>query len=237
MGTLHKVYQLKPKVIVDGAILLVKKDKEKSFLEKFPSSKPKEEDEWSIFSNTFVKRSNDGKVQRYAIYGSDRVIDFKESGIYLSIQSGSKYGFGNDFIEGIKNISPYLENTLFYVIYDHLISRFEIENGVLTLNSAKNFDEWNYRFEEYLACNYIQSPQTLADFYVDQIIESMMHQDEMIKKGNDPGSYFEIEEYEELLGKIWTYEKYIPLEIMKKLEPWLKERIIFQKIWDDEHYD
>lgn len=236
MGTLHEVYQLKPRVIANGAVLIVKKDMEKSFLEKFSTNRQKGEDEWAVFSNTFVKKSNDGKVERYALYVSDRLIDFKNPGVYLTIQSYSKYGYNNDFIEGVKNISPYLENTLFYVIWDHLISRFEIENGVFNLQEAKNFNEWDYRFDTYLVSNYSKFPQFIADFHVDEIVEMKLSYDEALKEGGDLGILYETEEYEESLNRIRAYKKYIPIEIMKDLDNWLKERIILQRIWEDQYY-
>jgi hypothetical protein len=236
MGTLHEIYQLKPRVITQSAILIIKKDMETSFLEKFPPNKSEEVNEWGIFSNTFVKKSNDGKVERHAMYACDRIIDFKAPGIYLTIQSGSKYGFNDGFIQGVKSIAPYLENTLFYVIWDRLISRFEIKNGVFSLQEAKNFNDWDYSFDKYLISNYIKFPQFIADFFVDQIVEMKLHYDDMIKEGDDPGILYETEEYEELLNKIRTYKKNISIEKMKNIESWLKEKLILQRIWEDQEY-
>ncbi|NOQ74224.1 MAG: hypothetical protein GQ574_19605 [Crocinitomix sp.] len=171
MGTLHIVYQLKPKVISKAAILCVRKEMQSAFLEKFRPNKSKDKNEWGIFSNTAGIISNDGKVERYSMYSTDRIIDFKVSGVYISIQSGSKYGFGEDFVTLIENFSPYLENTLFFVTWDYIIRRFEIKDGEFSFQLTKDFDQWDYSSDEYVDSNYIQSPQIIADFYVDRIIE------------------------------------------------------------------
>ncbi|NOQ76161.1 MAG: hypothetical protein GQ574_29445 [Crocinitomix sp.] len=59
----------------------------------------------------------------------------------------------------------------------------------------------------------------------------------MIANDEDPGRFYEVEEYEALFSKIVSHKKYIPIKEMKDLEGRLKEQIIFQKGWEDEYYD
>lgn len=45
-----------------------------------------------FFDNTFGVISNDGIIERFAMYYEDKVIDFKTPGIYIRIQGQSKSG-------------------------------------------------------------------------------------------------------------------------------------------------
>lgn len=74
MGTLNEVYQLKPIALSASAILKIKKSFEDSFLESF-NLKNADIKERGIFSDTFLYISDDGKVERLAIYSTDRIID------------------------------------------------------------------------------------------------------------------------------------------------------------------
>lgn len=236
MGTLNEVYQLKPIALSASAILKVKKNCEDSFMKQFDFREFGEEVK-GLFSDMFVCKSNDGNVERLAIYSPNRTINFKESGIYLSIQSNGKWGFCDAFEKGIEDIAPFLEDSLFFIIYDVRISRYEVLSGKLRIEVTNDFDKWDYRFDQYVLSNYQESPQVIADFYVDQIVEMKLHYDEMIKDDEDPGRCYEEEEYEELLIKIRACKKNIPNQEMKNLENWLEERIIQQKAWDDQYYD
>jgi hypothetical protein len=225
MGTLHEVYQVKPKVINSGAILPVRKDKEHLFHEKYIGSRTDCSDGYGIFSNTFVTKSDNGKIMRCAIYANERIIDFGTPGLFVAIQDGSKYGFGSDFNEFLSNLSPYLEDALFYIIWDNLISRYEITEGKLYFRTSNDFDLWNYIFEEYLIAEYTDNPQIIADFHVDITHEMIARHNERIKFGEDPREFYDPEEYEDLLHKINNYKKEISTEEFKKLEGWLKHQI------------
>ncbi len=235
MGTLNEVYQLKPRALSASAILKIKKNCEDSFLKSFKLENTLTEEK-GIFSDTFLYVSKDGKVERLAIYSPERTIDFKEPGIYLSIQSDGKWGFNDAFIEGIESAATFLEDSLFFVIYDKQMSRFEIENGKLHLEVTHNFDTWEYAFDNYLVSNYGESPQMIADYYTDKVIELKLFLEELVANDDDPGTYFELEEYEDLLSTILSFGEYIPGEELKSIQDWLKEKIVFQKDWEDQHY-
>ncbi|UKB83357.1 hypothetical protein LF887_20450 [Chryseobacterium sp. MEBOG06] len=225
MGTLHEVYQLQPKVLTCGAILRVRKDQETLFLEKYAINRDLYNEGQGIFSNTFVTHSDNGKVRRYALYAKEKIIDFEEPGVYISIQDGSKNGFGRDFDELIHEMSPYLEDTLFYVIWDFIINRYEIKNGKLHFKSTENFSSWNYNFEDYLLANYTSSTQLIADFYVEKANELILLHNRLKEYGNNPNELYEIEEYEELLANINNHKKYISIGRFTELENWLKVQI------------
>jgi hypothetical protein len=225
MGTLHKVYQLKPKVIISGAILRIKKDQENLFSEKYNVDKNLYNKRQGIFSNTGVTNSTDGKIERYAIYANEKIIDFEKSGLYISIQDGSKYGFEKDFNEFLSEMSPYLEDALFYVFWDTIIYRYEIINGKLYFESTENFANWNYSFEEYILANYFSSQQIIADFYIEETDEMILRYTERIKYDDDPKEFYEVEEYEDMLTKINHYKEYISIERFTELEYWLKTQI------------
>jgi len=225
MGTLHEVYQLKPKVIIFGVILRVKKDQENLFSEKYNIDKNLHNERQGIFSNTGVTNSTDGKIARYAMHANEKTIDFEEPGLYVSIQAGSKYGFEKDFNEFLNEMSPYLEDALFYVFWDIIIYRYEIINGKLYFESTENFANWNYSFEEYLLANYSSFQQIITDFYVEETDEMILRHNTRIKYDDDPKEFYEIEEYEELLVKINYYKEHISIKRFTELEDWLKTQI------------
>lgn len=230
MGDLHCVYQLKPRILTYGAILHVKKDQENIFLEKYKINKNIYNQGQEIFSNIFVTNSYDGKVRRYALYATARTVDFKKTGVYLSIQDGSKSGF-IDFEEHINEISPYLEDTLFYVVLSSTINRYEIKNGKLLFERTQdlNFDLWDYNFGKYLTANYPSEKQLIADFYTEEISELIRFHLELTDDETDPKDYYDKEEYEEFLTKINDYKEYISIEKFKELEDWLKIQIDYYK--------
>lgn len=225
MGTLHEVYQLKPKVIISSAILCFRKDQENLFLEKYNIVKNLYNKRQGIFSHIGVTNSIDGKMERYAMHANEKTIDFEESGLYVSIQGGSKYGFENDFNEFLNTISAYLEDALFYVFWDTIMYRYEIISGKLYFESTENFAHWNYSFEKYILANYSSSKQIIGDFYVEETDEMILHHIERIKYDDDPKEFYEVEEYEELLAKINHYKEYISIERFTELENWLKTQI------------
>jgi len=227
MGTLHSVYQLKSRVLNSGAILRVRKDKESLFSEKYTQiNQTSNRGTFGIFSNTFITNAPDGKVRRYSVYATERVIDCKEPGIYVCIQCGSKSGFDNDFNTFLKDMALYLEDSLFYVIWDHIISRYEITNGELYFKSTTDFDRWNYDFGEYLIQNYTDSKQLIADYYVEQVNEIIIWHEEMIGLGEDPKAlYYDLEDYETLLHQISNCKNDIATEKFKAIEDWLTTQI------------
>lgn len=225
MGTLHEVYQLKPKVIISAVILHVRKCQENLFSEKYNFNKNLYNKRQGIFSNTGVTSSTDGKIERYAMHANEKTIDFEESGLYVSIQGGSKYGFENDFNEFLNTMSAYLEDALFYVFWDTIMYRYEIKSGKLYFESTENFPNWNYSFEKYILANYSSSQQIIADFYVEETDGMILHHIERIKYNDDPKEFYEVEEYEELLTKINHYKEYISIEKFKELKYWLKTQI------------
>lgn len=229
MGTLHEVYQLQPKVITSGAILPVKKHARAVFLEQHPKKhiidQPKTHDMWGIFANIFAIDTPDGKVQRVALYAENRIIDCHHAGIYLAIQCGSKYGFDDDFTKTLHTLAPLLEDALFYVVWDYLITRYDIKNGVLKTHQSDNFSAWNYDFTEYVKATYAQHPQMLANFYMDEIIEFQLLHDDLAKHGDDAYDYFDAEDYEEQLAKILLIKKHLGSEKAIGLDKWLTDRL------------
>lgn len=234
MGTLHEVYQLKPKALSSSAILKVRKNCEDAFLKRFKLSNTIEEK--GIFSDTFMSISDDGKVQRLAIYSPERKIDFKEPGIYLSIQSDGKWGFNSDFEKGIERAAPFLEDSLFFIVYDTQVTRYEIVCGKLNIDVRNDLDKWDYSFDKYILSNYTDSPQIIADYYIDKAAELKVFLEDMIANDSDPGDYYEVEEYEDLLDIIARFSEYIPEKEYLSIKDWFKEKIAFQKAWEDQHY-
>ncbi|MFZ4930385.1 hypothetical protein [Chryseobacterium sp. Mn2064] len=228
MGNIYHVYQLKPKVVYTGAFLRVRKDKEIIFSEKYPliNQVHQKTSVLGIFENTFIMNSHDGKVRKDEYVGKDTIIDFEKPGIYVSIHSGSKYGFGRDFNEFLSIMSLYLEDALFYVTQDATISRYEIINGELHYNSNNDFGRWNYFIEEYVADTYSSSKQLVAELYVEETYEMIRRYDRHIEDGEDPEDFFyEAEDYKDLLNKITNYKSHIETEEFKKLEDWLKTQM------------
>lgn len=235
MGTLNEVYQLKPITLSASAILKVKKNCEESFLKRFNLSEISSVVK-GIFSDTFVCKSADGIVERIAIYSPERMVNLQEPGIYLSIQSDGKWGFNDEFINGIKSASPFLEDSLFFVIYDTRISRFNITNGELEIEETTDFKKWDYAFDKYVLYHYNHTPQLIADYYRDEIIELKLILEKLTENDGEPRSYNELEDYEELLKKIISYSEYIPTKELIQTKNWLQEQITLQKDWEDQFY-
>ncbi len=226
MGTLHSVYQLKPKVINCGAILRVRKDKEMLFSEKYSIDQTNTiGNELNVFENTFVTNTPDGKVRKFGFYIDDKITDFKESGIYVYLQSGSKHGFDSDFVAFLNIMATFLEDTLFYVIPEDIIYRYEITDGTLYCKGPSNFDRWHYDFGAYLEENYADSRQLLADFYTEQIQDLKLYHIQMIKSGDEPHEFYDRDEYEALLDSLSNYKNHITTEKLKALEDWLNAQI------------
>lgn len=228
MGTLHEIYQIKPKVISTAAVLPVKNELEVSFLKTYL----KQNEHWGIFSNTFVFESKDGKVPRIALYCAERYVQFPNPGFYILIQSGSKYGFETAFEENLKKIAAFLEDSLFYVIWDFLLAKYEIVNGVLFIHHEKNFNESN-DFETYLHDHY--PDEILAKYYLDCVIEMQLFYNEMLENENEPGNVYEVEDYEKKLQKLVQYKEWIDVQEYKEMYQWLETRISFQIQWANEH--
>lgn len=227
MGITNDLYQLKPRIINSGTILRVRKTKEAAFLKKYTIvNQGNDTHVQGIFSNTFIINSEDGKIERFSLFATDRIIDFKEPGIYISLQSGSKYGFGSDFNEFFTTMATYLEDALFYVLWDDIISRYEIIKGVLNFRSTRDFTRWNCLFEEYIVDNYADSKQLLADFYVEKANEMILRHNEIIQEGDDPKErHYEVEDYQELVQQLLNYKSYITPEKFKQLTDWLNAQI------------
>lgn len=221
MGDLHGVKQLKPRIILGGAILKIKKEKEETFLEKYPVGVTSL-GELGIFDHTFMTISDDGIVERYAMYYEDKVIDFKTPGIYVQVRGQSKHGPNRyDYVDFMSNLSPYLEDVLFYVHYCDDIDQYEIKDGVLYFKDKGKFDE----FDDYLILDHASSPEIIADFYIEKINELLLFHNELIENGENPNAYYDQEDYEDLLNKINNYKDYISIEKFKELEDWLKIQI------------
>lgn len=218
MGDLHGVTQLKPRIILGGAILKIKKEKEEAFLEKYPVGVTSL-GEMGIFDHTFMTISNDGIVERYAMYYDQKVIDFKTPGIYVQVRGQSKHGPNRyNYVDFMSNLSAYLEDALFCVDYCDNIDKYEIKDGVLYFKDKGEFDE----FDDYLILDYASSPEIIADFYIERINELILFSNDLIENEN-LNDYYDQEDYEDLLNKIRNYKDYI--EKFKELEDWLKIQI------------
>ncbi|KQT23806.1 hypothetical protein ASG22_07190 [Chryseobacterium sp. Leaf405] len=221
MGELHGVTQLKPRVILGGAILQVKKEKEKEFLEKYADERI-HTSEWGIFNNTFAVISDDGILERCAMYYEDKIINFKKPGIYIQIQGQSKSGpGGNDYIDFMSNLSIYLEDALFCVYYFDNIDEYEIKEGVLNYQYKGKF----HYFEDYLLSDYASSPKIIADYYAEEIYEFQLRYEELIRMEDDPKERYDSEDYEELLDKLNNYKDFLPVDKAEECVSWLKEQV------------
>jgi len=221
MGELHGVNQLKSKIILGGAILQVKKEKEEEFLEKY-SNEFTHTGNWGISENTSATISDDGIVERYAMYYEDKVIDFKTPGIYIRIQGQSKYGpSGNSYIDFMSNLSTYLEDALFCVDYYDSISQYEIKDGILNFQDKGKFDQ----FEDYLLQNYASSPEIIAGYYAEEVYEFQLRYEELIKMEDDPKERYDPEDYEELLDKFNNYKDFLAGNEANDCISWLKKQI------------
>ena len=54
--------------------------------------------------------------------------------------------------------------------------------------------------------------------------------EDLVVNDEDPRLCYDVEEYEEVLNNLNSYEAYIPLEELKDLKYWLKKQFILQKI-------
>ena len=221
MGEMHKVTQLQPKTILGGAILQVKKEKENEFLEKY-SNERTHTGEWGIFDYTFAIISDDGILERYAMYYENKIIDFKKPGIYIRIQGQGKFGLsGPRYVDFMNNLSFYLEDVLFCVYYFDNIDQYEIKNGILNFQDKGKFDY----FEDYLLLNYTSSPEIIAGYYAEEIHEFQLRYEELIKMGDDPKERYDTEDYEELLDKFNNYKNFLPSNEADDCISWLKKQI------------
>lgn len=224
MGDLHGVTQLKPRIILGGAILKIKKEQEEAFLEKYPIGVTSL-GEMGIFDHTFMTISDNGIVERYAMYYDHKVIDFKNPGIYIQVRGQSKHGPNRyDYIGFMSNLSTYLEDALFYVHYCDDIDQYEIKDGVLYFKDKGKF----YEFDDYLIVDYDSSPEIIADFYTEKTNELILFNNELMENENI-NDYYDQEDFEDLLNKIRNHKEYISIEKFKELEDWLKIQIDYYK--------
>lgn len=235
MGTLNEVYQLKSFVLSASAVLKVRKEKEHAFMKAFDITEVGP-NITGLFSDTFVSKSTDGKVERMAIYAAERFLPVRDGDIYLSIQSDGKWGFNDAFTNGIERAAPFLEDALFFVIYDIRITRFTIENGILSIDETTNFDEWDHQFDQYVLSHYMDFPVIITEYFLDEVVELKMHLEELAAEGGNPRSFYEWEDFEEFLNKLISYRSYLPMEKVEPMEAWLREQIVLQKAWDDAYY-
>jgi len=229
MGALRGVYQLKPQAIYGAAFLRIRDDQEQAFTEKYLLEEFKKQDGfYYLFENVVAQLSEDGKVLKFGMYQADRIIDLKKPGVYLLLQSMNKYGYDSDFNELLIEWAPYLEDQLFYVLFDtadEWIARFEIKKGELHFRQTKEMAQWNYDFSVYLAVNYASEKQLLADFFTDKTMDLKTEAEEMLKVEDNLDDYYEREEYEEFLEKLERYTAINQNEYAPEMIAWLKEKI------------
>jgi len=237
MGALRGVYQLKPQAIEGAAFLRIRSDQEEAFTEKYLLEEFKKQDGfYYLFENVVAQSSENGKLLKFGMIQEDRIIDLKKPGIYLLLQSMNKRGFDFDFNEMLNEWAPYLEDQLFYVLFDtgdKWIARFEITNGKLHFRETDEMAKWNYDFSVYLEANYASDKQLLADFFTDKMLDLKTQLDDMILHDNDPDEYYELEEYEEFLEKLEQYTATNQNEYAPEMIAWLKDKITNYKPFEN----
>ncbi len=237
MGTLRGVYQLKPQAIYGAAFLRIRSDQEEAFTEKYLLEEIKKQDGYYyLFENVVAQVSEYGKVLKFGMYQEDRIIDLKKPGIYLLLQSKNKRGFDSDFNELLSEWAPYLEDQLFYVLFDTAdkwIARYEIKNGELHFRQTDEMEQWDYDFSVYLEANYASDKQLLADFFTDKMMDLKTEAEEMLKFEDNLDDYYELEEYEEFLEKLERYTATNQNEYAPEMIAWLKDKITNYKPFEN----
>ena len=235
MGTLNEVYQLKPLPVYGAAFLRVKTKHEKPFSEKYLSEKPKTyAGHLAIMENVVGEISSDGKVLKFGQYQEDRIIDLQKPGIYLHIQSMNKHGFGDDFEELIREYAPYLEDQLFFVVWDDYIQHFDIQSGKLNYKYSRDMSEYDFKFENYILAHYPAEPQFYIGYMTDFLADLKVEADYMLQTGGDLDDYYEPEEYQEYLEKMQRFPEMEQTEEEVELIDWLKEKIANYKPFKNE---
>lgn len=225
MGTLHEVRQLKPRSISGGAFLRVKPEKSTAFVNQFDTYVRTHFSVPLFSSNMDLQISEDGKVLKHGMNQTDRMIDLGTPGTYVLIQSGSKYGFENEFTTCLNHFSEYFEDNLFYVLYDSVINRFEIKNGALIHSERNDFVNWNYEFDGYVEATYADQEALVTDYFTDKMCSLKVIGDEMMERDCDLDEYYECEEYKEFLEKLERYTETNQNENASAMIAWLKDKI------------
>jgi hypothetical protein len=225
MGTLHNVYQLKPRATYGGAFLKVKAEKADTFMHELEAYiNTHFTDSWNP-SNMDLQVSEDGNVLIHGMNQEDRTVDLQHPGTYVLIQSGNKHGFNSDFTACLNQFSDRFEDSLFYIVWDDDMQSFEIRDGHLQVGQFRNMKQWNYRFEEYLQEQYASDPQLLTDSFVDYLLDLKATADNMPQYDSNLDEYFDREEYEEMLEKLERYTETTKSEYAPEMIAWLKDRI------------
>lgn len=229
MGALRGVYQLKPQAVYEAAFLRVRSDLEQGFSENYLLEACKKEDgHYYLFENVVAQVSKNGRVLKFGMIQADRILERKDPGIYLLIQSMNKRGLNSDFREWLRECAHYLDDQLFYVLFDtadEYLARYEIKNGELHFRETYEMQIWKYDFGVYIEANYASDKQLLADFFTDKMMNLKTEIDDMLCYGSDPDDYYEREEYEEFLEKLERYTTGNPTKNAPEMIHWLKGKI------------
>jgi hypothetical protein len=132
MGTLHEVYQIKPRVLNGGALLKIQLSEAKdamemneAFVQNYFVDLP--------LANIVFQRA-DPHLKVFGMYQEDRIIENPDPGYYLLVQSGSKYGFNQEFEDFFTKYAKDLQDAFFYIGYGDWIYSYEIRGDQFLMN-------------------------------------------------------------------------------------------------------
>lgn len=192
MGTLHEVYQIKPRVLNGGALLKVQLSERSNQIE-IEEQFIKDYFEELPLSNLVFQRANP-HLKVFGIYQEDRMIENPDSGDYFLVQSGSKYGFGQDFEDFLSKYAKDLQDAFFYVGYGDWIYSYEIKGDKFLMNQTALGTR---TFIEYILDSCQNQKELLSDLYFEELLTVYDYCKELKTEGYTLDWYYDNEDYEQ----------------------------------------
>ncbi|MCP3924668.1 MAG: tetratricopeptide repeat protein [Desulfobacterales bacterium] len=194
MGELHQVIQIKPYVVTNGAFIKVKSYKE--FIKIYESFVKRDDSPFNL--NTYIEYPQQ-YIEEKEDYGRDLRLNLETKTSYLYIRSGMKDGFANNFNDLLKEISAYIEDSFFFVIWDNLIYEYRIENETFSVNKS---EDDRYNFINYFEKNFPNEKGNLCELILEDVLDLKGSYSYYVREYGEIGDWIIEEEFQEALDQI-----------------------------------
>ncbi len=191
MGTLHGVYQLKPKVIHGAAFLKVCQAAEPAFptiyeraIAQISNGEP-----WP--HNTLLQRPSP-HLLKHGPNQNERSITGFVDGLYVFVQGGSKHGFEREFVQLMEVLAVHLEDALFCVVWDHFLQEFHIAESKLLY--CKRTD-YGHDWVAYCEAHYGDDQSLLPAVYLEEVGELKRSYEGLVEMGEEVDEWFDREDW------------------------------------------
>ena len=222
MGTLHGVYQLKPKVIHGAAFLKVRSAAELAFPAIYDSAIAQVSSGGPWPHNTQLQ-SPDPCLHKHGLNQNDRNITGFADGLYVFVQGGSKHGFEREFVQLLEGLAVHLEDALFCVVWDCHLQEFQLTEGeLLHVSRADYAHDW----VQYCEARHGDDRPLLRAVYLEEACELRRSHENLVAMGEDADEWLDLEDCKAARGWLARAEEIEAIDgDAAALRDWVDERV------------